>query len=73
MKKTLLSTLILATLGMASAVASAQENPWMVRARAVSVEWKNSGAAGDAGIWAKDKTIPELDISYFFNKNIAAE
>jgi outer membrane protein len=73
MKKTLLSTLILATLGMASAVASAQENPWMVRARAVSVEWKNSGAAGDAGIWAKDKTIPEVDISYFFNKNIAAE
>ena len=38
MKKTLLSTLVLATLGMASAVATAQENPWMVRARAVNVE-----------------------------------
>jgi outer membrane protein len=75
MKKTLLSTLVLATLGMASAVATAQENPWMVRARAVSVEWKNSGPAGKDGdgIWAKDKTIPEIDISYFFNKNIAAE
>ncbi|MFM1869990.1 MAG: hypothetical protein RLY99_734, partial [Pseudomonadota bacterium] len=33
MKKTLLSTLVLATLGMASAVATAQENPWMVRVR----------------------------------------
>ena len=75
MKKTLLSTLVLATLGMASAVATAQENPWMVRARAVSVEWKNSGSAGTdgSGVWAKDKTIPEVDISYFFTKNIAAE
>ena len=73
MKKTLLSTLILATLGMASAVASAQENPWMVRVRAVNVEFDNKGAAGTAGVWAKDKTIPEVDISYFFTKNIAAE
>lgn len=76
MKKTLLSTLILATLGMASAVASAQENPWMVRVRAVNVEWDNSGSAGKEGggsVWAKDKTIPEVDISYFFTKNIAAE
>ncbi|MEY3951126.1 MAG: hypothetical protein RJB21_885 [Pseudomonadota bacterium] len=75
MKKTLLSTLVLATLGMASAVATAQDNPWMVRARAVSVEWKNSGSAGTdgSGVWAKDKTIPEVDISYFFTKNIAAE
>ncbi len=73
MKKTLLSTLILATLGMASAVATAQENPWMVRARAVNVEWANKDTAGTAGVWAKDKTIPEVDISYFFTKNIAAE
>jgi outer membrane protein len=73
MKKTLLSTLVLATLGMASAVATAQENPWMVRARAVSVEWANKDTAGAAGVWAKDKTIPEVDISYFFTKNIAAE
>ncbi len=73
MKKTLLSTLVLATLGMASAVATAQENPWMVRVRAVNVEWDNKDTAGAAGVWAKDKTIPEVDISYFFTKNIAAE
>jgi outer membrane protein len=73
MKKTLLSTLILATLSMASAVASAQENPWMVRVRAVNIEFDNKGTAGTAGVWAKDKTIPEVDISYFFTKNIAAE
>lgn len=75
MKKTLLSTLILATLGMASAVASAQENPWMVRVRAVNVNWENGGQAntGNSNVWADDKTIPEVDISYFFNKNLAAE
>lgn len=75
MKKTLLSTLILATLGMASAVATAQENPWMVRVRAVNVNWENGGQAntGNSNVWADDKTIPEVDISYFFTKNIAAE
>ena len=74
MKKTLLSTLILATLGMASAVASAQENPWMVRVRAVNVNWENGGQANSTnGVWADNKVIPEVDISYFFTKNIAAE
>ena len=74
MKKTLLSTLILATLGMASAVASAQENPWMVRVRAVNVNWENGGQANTGtGVWADNKVIPEVDISYFFTKNIAAE
>ena len=74
MKKTLLSTLILATLGMASAVATAQENPWMVRVRAVNVNWENGGQANTGtGVWADNKVIPEVDISYFFTKNIAAE
>ena len=80
MKKTLLSTLILATLGMASAVATAQENPWMVRVRATNLNWDNDQSTatlqpGGSGldVNAKNKTIPEFDITYFFNKNIAAE
>ena len=75
MKKTLLSTLVLATLGMASAAATAQENPWMVRVRAVNVNWENGGQANTSStnVWADDKNIPEVDISYFFTKNIAAE
>jgi outer membrane protein len=75
MKKTLLSTLVLATLGMASAAATAQENPWMVRVRAVNVKWENGGQANTSStnVWADDKNIPEVDISYFFTKNIAAE
>lgn len=77
MKKTLLSTLILATLGMASAVATAQENPWMVRVRATNLNWENdrstAALATTLDVHAKNLTIPEVDISYFFTKNIVAE
>ena len=63
----------------ASGVASAQDNPWMVRVRAVAV-MPDEGATlkvgsttlqGDVDI--SDNYIPELDISYFFTDNIAAE
>ena len=77
MKKTLLSTLVLATLGMASAVATAQENPWMVRVRATNLNWENdrstAALATTLDVHAKNLTIPEVDISYFFTKNVAAE
>jgi len=67
--------LIAATVGMlvAGSVA-AQESPWLVRARAVQLDMKNSGnTATTSALTVDDKTIPEVDISYFFNKNIAAE
>jgi outer membrane protein len=62
-----------------------QENPWMVRVRAVDLLFQNgqsnggSAAAADGvgvqanNIRAQNKLIPEFDISYFFTKNIAAE
>lgn len=52
---------------------------WMVRVRAVHVDWANkSGSIGALavpanGINLENKTIPEVDISYFFTKNLAAE
>ena len=55
---------------------SAEENPWMVRVRAVDLLWQNgqSGAVVQgANVKAANKVIPELDVSYFFTKNIAAE
>lgn len=67
--------LIAATVGMlvAGSVA-AQESPWLVRARVVQLDMKNSGnTATTSALTVDDKTIPEVDISYFFNKNIAAE
>ena len=54
---------------------AAEENPWMIRVRAVDVLYQNgqTGIASDANIKAKDQWIPEFDVSYFFTKNIAAE
>jgi outer membrane protein len=86
MKKTLLAGLI-GLMGVAAAgTAMAQqsgEGPWMVRARAVNLDWANKSEAGSGalnptnlpadGLAASDKTIPEVDISYFFTKNLALE
>lgn len=66
----------------AGAFAQQKEGPWMVRVRAVHLGMDNSSSAGVGAltgalpantITASDKTIPEVDISYFFTKNIAAE
>ena len=47
----------------------------MVRARAVNVAFENgqSNAVAFGAIEADSRWIPELDLSYFFTKNIAAE
>ena len=51
------------------------EGNWLVRARAVSIDFENgqSKTVKTLDIQADDRWIPELDISYFFTKNIAAE
>jgi outer membrane protein len=77
-----IKTLVAALAAMTSLVpiaAKAQpssENPWMVRVRAVDLLWAN-GQSGSvvqgSNVKAKDQIIPELDVSYFFTKNIAAE
>ena len=67
--------LIAAAVGMlvAGSVA-AQESPWLVRARAVNLNMANEvTTAGLATVGANDKTIGEVDVTYFFNKNVAAE
>ncbi len=75
MKTKTISKLALGLLAALSLSAMAQENPWMVRARATHLNWDNgqSGAAQSLDVNAKNQTIPEVDITYFFTKNIAAE
>lgn len=80
MNKKTISKLALGLLAALSFNAIAQENPWMVRVRATNLNWENgqSTAAiqpGGSGldVKAKNKTIPEVDVTYFFSKNIAAE
>ena len=65
--------LIAAAVGLlvAGSVA-AQESPWLVRARAVNLNMANKDSTG-LSLNVNDKTIGEVDVSYFFNKNVAAE
>jgi outer membrane protein len=77
-KKILVAALAVAGLVSAGAV-YADDSGFMVRARAVSISWDNANKSGLDSIpvvgkvEAKDLWIPEVDISYFFNKNLALE
>jgi len=79
MKKSILK-LMMAVLGLAAVTAPtlAQESPWLVRARAVHIDPADKsdpiGGTGAADrLHVSDKWIPEVDISYFFTPNWAAE
>ena len=70
MKKQLIVIAALATCGVGAV--QAQETPWMVRARAVHLDMSNHDSTG-LGLSVNNKTIPEVDVSYFFTPNVAAE
>lgn len=51
-------------------------SPWMLRVRGLGVITHDSGSingVAGAGLNYSDTVIPELDVSYFFTDNIAAE
>ena len=76
MKKTLIAIAAAAsalTAGTAFAQSFDGSSPWMVRVRAVHLNSDNGGVAGDAGVSINNKWIPEVDVSYFFTPNFAAE
>ncbi|MBI5921613.1 MAG: OmpW family protein [Betaproteobacteria bacterium] len=79
MKKSVMLVSVLAALGSGAALAQQTEGNWMVRVRAVEIEpVKDSNAIAalalpaDA-VYVHEKLIPEVDFTYFFTKNIAAE
>lgn len=67
-----------ATCALPAAAQEAQGN-WLLRARAVRIDTANHSDAIGAlavpadAIHVNDKTIPEIDVTYFFTPNIAAE
>ena len=84
MKMTLLTLSIAAA--FTPVLAHAEAGDWVVRARAVNVSPNEDSKLGKtvnenvanvmspgAELAVSDKVIPELDISYYFTKNIAAE
>lgn len=84
MKARILSSLLASALvaaGLYSSLASAAEDQkWLVRLRAVRIDTANQsdpipalGVTASDTVHVSNKTIPELDISYFLTKNWAAE
>ena len=73
MKKQVIAAAVLSTLLSGTALAQqASEGPWMVRARAVHLNSAN-GDGTPLGLSINNKWMPEVDVSYFFNKNVAVE
>lgn len=74
MKKHVLTALALAAASLVStqAFAQAKEGPWMIRARAVNLASANSDGT-PLNLSVNDIVLPEVDFTYFFSPNLAAE
>ena len=73
MKKQWLALALVGALTSGAAFAQqAPDGPWLVRARAVHLDSVNKDSTG-LGLSINDKVLPEVDITYFFSPNIAAE
>ena len=53
-------------------LAQAQTTPWMVRVHALNLDSANKDGTG-LDLSVNNKVFPEVDISYFFSPNLAAE
>lgn len=79
MKSILCAALMATSALVGAASACAEDNPWMVRGRVLAVlpdesaDLSVAGAALVGDVDIGDQYVPELDITYFFNDNIAAE
>ncbi|RUP24994.1 MAG: OmpW family protein [Curvibacter sp.] len=72
MKKQVMAVAALCALMSGAAFAQQAEGPWLVRARAVNLQASNGDTTG-LGLSTNNKWLPEVDFTYFINKNIAAE
>jgi outer membrane protein len=66
--------LLVLAAGLAPTFAHAQNAPWLVRLRAVNLDSANGGSTTpNLDLSINNKVLPEVDISYFFTPEIAAE
>jgi len=72
MKKSLLAAALCVLVSASAYAQSTAEGPWLVRARAVHLDSAN-GDTTPLALSTNNKWLPELDISYFFTPQIAAE
>ena len=75
MKLAKIAAAAMAATFLSAGFALADEGPWQVRFRAVAVDPHDSAKISPIGGNTHHNTnvIPEMDISYFFNKNISTE
>jgi hypothetical protein len=78
MKKAAVVLVLAAASALIAQEAFAQQSPWLIRGRVVQISPANesdpvAGKGASDRITVSDKTIPEVDISFFFTPNIAAE
>ena len=77
--KSLVCAALMATSALIGTAAYAEDNPWMVRGRVLGVlpdesaDLSVAGAALAGNVDIGDQYVPELDITYFFNDNVAVE
>lgn len=69
---TLAAAVALAAATLAPMTAAAQEGPLLVRVRALRLDSANKDTTG-LGLSVNNKTFPEVDFTYFFSPNLAAE
>jgi outer membrane protein len=53
-------------------LAQAQATPWLVRVHALNLDSANKDSTG-LDLTVNNKVFPEVDVSYFFSPNVAAE
>lgn len=71
-----LAVLIACAFGASAAVA--EEGPWLVRLRALKMQVDNDNSSTTVvpalgKVHVENKWFPEIDVTYFFTKNLAAE
>jgi outer membrane protein len=73
MQKQIIAAAVMVACSVTAAWAqTASEGPWLVRARAVHLDMANKDGT-TLGLSVNNKTIPEVDVTYFFTPNVAAE
>jgi outer membrane protein len=74
MKRSLIALAVAAAAVTPFAAQAQDSGDWIVRARALNLASDNGGSTNpDLALSVNDKWFPEVDISYFFTPNIAAE
>ena len=71
-KKAVAAAALAALLSVPAFAQAPAEGPWLVRVRAVHLDSANKDSTG-LSLSVNDKWMPEVDVSYFFTPNIAAE